>query len=94
MNGEARLIPTQPTLVKSAILEHWLALLDEGGHAFLLIRGREQRVKKSPLEAHAFGERGLERAVDRLFGGEHRGTRETRDLRGNLERLCALATSR
>ena len=48
-----------------SVLELRRPLLDERRHAFLLVLGREQRVEHAPLEAHALGERRLERAVDR-----------------------------
>ena len=54
----------------SAVLERRRPLLGEGAHAFLLVLGGEQRVEQPPLEPQAFGERGLERAVDALLGGE------------------------
>ena len=36
------------------------ALLGEGGHAFLLVLGREQRMEHAALEQQAFVERALE----------------------------------
>ena len=33
-----------------------LPLVDEGGHAFLLVVDGEQRVEQAALEAHALGE--------------------------------------
>ncbi len=57
---------------KSPVLELRRPLLDERRHAFLLVFRREQRVEHAALEQHAFGERRLERAVDRLLGRKHR----------------------
>ena len=45
-----------------------LALLGEGGHAFLLILGGEEQVEGASLEEDAFGQRTLEGAVDGLLG--------------------------
>src|SRR4051812_31649321 len=51
----------------SAIAEGRLALLDKGGHAFLLVLGRKGRMEQPALEAHPFGEGRLEGAVDRFL---------------------------
>src|SRR5215469_391384 len=37
------------------VLELRRPFLDEGRHAFLLVAGREQRMKHPPLETHALG---------------------------------------
>src|SRR5579862_3221756 len=84
---EARLIPIQPPLVKSAILKGGFALLDKGRHALFLVIGREHGVKEPALEAHALRQRRLESTVNRLFRCKNGGARETRDLRGDLERF-------
>src|SRR3954453_12009388 len=50
-------------------------LVDEGGHAFLLVLGAEQAMEQSALEPDARAERKLERGVDHLLGrdgGERR----------------------
>src|SRR6476660_574107 len=52
-----------------------LTLFDERLHAFLLIVGCEQGMENAPLEAHALGERRLERDVDRLLARHHRRQR-------------------
>ena len=39
----------------SPVSEIGLPLLDEGGHAFLLVLGGEERMEDAALEAHAFG---------------------------------------
>src|SRR5690606_14273964 len=49
---------------RSVVLEVRLALLDEGLHALGLVGGGEDRVEHPTLEAHAFGQTGLEYAVD------------------------------
>src|SRR5437868_10361947 len=49
------------------MLEGGFALGDEGGHALLLVLGGEGRVEQPALEAHPFGQRRLEGAVDRLL---------------------------
>src|SRR5258707_11121072 len=59
----------------SPVLVDRLALLDERGHAFLLVLGGEGRVEEAALEAHALGERRLVGAVDRLLGHQHGGAR-------------------
>jgi hypothetical protein len=59
----------------SAILENGPALLDKGRHAFLLILHCEGGVEKAPLEAHAFRERCLERAIDGFLGHHDHGQR-------------------
>jgi hypothetical protein len=53
--------------VCSTVLESRLALLDEGGHALLLVLQRELRLEHAPLEEHPLGERGLVGAVDRFL---------------------------
>src|SRR4051812_17797253 len=55
----------------SLVLKVRLTLLHERGHAFLLVMRREQRVKHAALESHAFGERGLESAIDGLLRRQH-----------------------
>src|SRR5690606_9422689 len=47
---------------RSAVLEVRLALLDERLHALGLVGGGEDRVEHPTLEAHAFGQTGLEYA--------------------------------
>src|SRR5690606_9229820 len=49
---------------RSVVLEVRLALLDERLHALGLVGGGEDRVEHPTLEAHAFGQTGLEYAVD------------------------------
>lgn len=75
-----------PTVVSDlAVLPDGRPLLDERGHAFLLVGRREHRVEDAPLEAQALAERDLLRAVHRLLdhlrarlahGGDRRGSRE------------------
>lgn len=36
-----------------AVLEHWRSLLDEGGHAFAPVLGRERRVQQSAFQMDA-----------------------------------------
>src|SRR5436190_1474549 len=66
------------------VIELRRPLLDECGHAFLLVAGREQRMKYSPLKADTFGLRRFEGAIDRLFGGQHRWQRHRRNGRGDF----------
>src|SRR5690606_3467065 len=56
---------------RSVVLEVRLALLDEGLHALGLVGGGEDRVEHPTLEAHAFGQTGLEYAVDAFLGHHH-----------------------
>src|SRR3990170_529012 len=79
--------PGQPGLTWSAVLEVGLALLDERGNAFLLVFGREQRVKRAALEQDALGKRRFECAIDRFLGRHDRGQREPGDLPRRRERL-------
>src|SRR5580704_15675486 len=51
----------------SAVLEGGFAFRDERRHALLLVLGRKGRMEEAPFEAHAFGERRLVSAVDRLL---------------------------
>src|SRR5579872_5682493 len=69
------------------VLETRRPLLDEGGHAFLLVFGGEERMEDAPLEAHAFGERRLIGAVDAFLGDHHRRQRIAGDRRGGLQRF-------
>ena len=50
------------------------ALLDERGHAFLLVLGAEQAVEQAALEIDALRQRHLERGVDHFLGRD-RGER-------------------
>src|SRR5579863_9020962 len=61
----------------SAVAEGGLLLGDKGRHPLLLVLGGESRMKQAALEAHAFGERRLEGAVDR-FLDHHRDRRRQR----------------
>src|SRR5690554_6508573 len=56
---------------RSVVLEVRLALLDERLHALGLVGGGEDRVEHPTLEAHAFGQTGLEYAVDAFLGHHH-----------------------
>src|SRR5574343_1410599 len=68
---------------KSAVLEVGLALLDKGGHAFLLILDRESGVEDAALEEQAFVEAGFKSAIDRLLDHHHHRQRIAGDgLRG------------
>ena len=69
-------------------------LLDERRHAFLLVFGREQRLEHAPLEAHAFGQRRLEGAVDGFLGGIDRRQSHAGDGLGDLHRLLHQARRR
>src|SRR5688500_16512949 len=59
-------------------------LLDEGGHAFLLVVGSEQPVEQPPLEANALGEAHFERGVDHFLGCDRGERRHAGDGRGGL----------
>ena len=54
--------------VGSGVLERGFSLVDEGVHAFLLVRGRKQRVEHTPLEHDAVAQRSFKGTVDRLLG--------------------------
>src|SRR6266567_8004108 len=92
---ESKSIPIEETIVRfvdreekplilqsdlsSPVLEARRPLLNEGRHPFLLVLGREQRMEHAPLEAHAFGERNLEGAVDGFLGDHDGRKRHRRD---------------
>src|SRR5258706_13868849 len=57
------------------IFKNRLALLDESGHAFLLVLERELGMEKAPLEQHALRERGLVGAIHRFLDHHHHGQR-------------------
>ena len=87
--------PTDPQPVSTTlVLELRRPLLDERRHAFLLIFGREQRVEHAALEAHAFGKRRLERAVDALLRRIDRRQPHAGDGLGDLHRLVHQARRR
>src|SRR5258706_6550060 len=75
------------TAVALTVLEPRFALLDEGGHAFLLVLERELRMEHPPLEQHSFGERGLVGAVDRLLDHHRHRQGIVRHLLRHGERL-------
>ena len=50
------------------MLKGWGTLLDERGHAFLLILGGEGGMEETALEPDAFGQRSLVGPIDCLFG--------------------------
>ncbi len=60
-------------------LKSGLALLDEGGHAFLLVLDREGGVEDAALEEQAFVEAGFEGAIDRLLDHHHHRQRVAGD---------------
>src|SRR6476661_4030657 len=62
-------------------------LLDEGGHAFLLVLGPEQAVEQPALEADALSERHLERRIDHFLDRNRRERRHGRNALGHLERF-------
>src|SRR6195952_3103383 len=62
------------------VLVHRLALLDERGHAFGTVFQCEGRMEQVALDAHAFRQRRLERAVDGFLGHRGRRTRHRGDL--------------
>lgn len=66
---------------------HWLALLREGLHAFLLILTGEAGVHQTPLELHTLGQRGFESAIDRLLIQRYRNGRVTGNLRSHGQRF-------
>jgi hypothetical protein len=69
INWEGALIQSAPSQVKSAVFELWLTLLDKGGHAFLLIFRRKERMEEAALEAHPFSKSGLKGPIYSLFCG-------------------------
>src|SRR5947207_822900 len=72
---------------RSAVLEAWLALLEESRHAFLLVSERELRMEHAPLEEDPFREGALVGAVDRLLDHHHHRKRIVRDLLGHRHRF-------
>src|SRR5690606_26290241 len=70
---------------RSVVLEVRLALLDEGLHALGLVGGGEDRVEHPTLEAHAFGQTGLEYAVDAFLGHHHARERLAGDDLGGFQ---------
>src|SRR5690606_21804927 len=70
-SGGAAPTPLCGSPARSVVLEVRLALLDEGLHALGLVGGGEDRVEHPTLEAHAFGQTGLEYAVDAFLGHHH-----------------------
>src|SRR5260221_333999 len=75
------------TAVALTVLERRFALLDEGGHAFLLVLERELRMKDAALEENALGKRRFVGAVDRLLDHHRHRQRVARDLLRHCERL-------
>src|SRR5690606_14493975 len=70
---------------RSVVLEVRLALLDERLHALGLVGGGEDRVEHPTLEAHAFGQTGLEYAVDAFLGHHHARQRLAGDDLGGFQ---------
>src|SRR5687767_7524703 len=66
--GAARVAVAMAGAGGSAVGEGGRALRHERGHALLLVGGGEHGVKHAPLEADAFGERGLVGPVDAFLG--------------------------
>src|SRR5690606_39109624 len=86
--------PGRPQALRStasAVLERRLSLLHEGGHALLLVLGREQRVEDPPLEQDPLGQGGLVGAIDRLLEDHDRRQRVGGDYRGSFQRLVEQA---
>ncbi|KAJ8558709.1 hypothetical protein ON010_g8741 [Phytophthora cinnamomi] len=69
------------------VLELGLALLDEGGHALLLVLGGEGAPEEAALVLEPLLQRLLVGGVDGLLGHLDHWLREGRDLVGRLERL-------
>src|SRR4051794_13973933 len=63
----------------SAVAKGGLPLLDEGGHAFLLVLGRKESVEDAAFEFDALGQCGLEGTVHGLLRRSDRGRRERGD---------------
>src|SRR5690349_17090026 len=62
-------------------------LVDEGGHAFLLVLGPEQAVEQPTLETDALAERDFESGVDHFLGRDCGERRHRSDCLGGLERF-------
>ena len=69
------------------MVELRLPLLSEGGHAFLLVLGGEQRVEHAPFKQHALGKAGLKRGVHRFLGHHRHRLGFGRNHLGGLQRL-------
>src|SRR5690606_7686919 len=70
---------------RSVVLGVRLALLDERLHPLGLVGGGEDRVEHPTLEAHAFGQAGLEYAVDAFLGHHHARERLAGDDLGGFQ---------
>src|SRR3954447_18927183 len=68
---------------QSTMTEGWLALLDEGAHALLLVFEPESRMEFTAFEQQALGQRGFVGAIDRLLDLQHHGQRKAGDLLGD-----------
>src|SRR5688572_11882949 len=62
-------------------------LLDEGGHAFLLVLGAEQAMEQPALETDALGQAHLERGIDHFLGGDGGERGHAGDRLGGLQRF-------
>src|SRR5262245_31196103 len=80
--------------IPSGVLEPRASFFEKRGHAFLLILGREQRMKQAPLEADAFGERNLEGAIHGFLADQDARKRHFRDGLSDLQRFVQEALLR